>query len=166
MSEYHDHGHDHVPNPGGRGGEGRPFIGFNYRMMEIQGALGLAQLAKLDGMVAAQKQNKQFFQEAASVLPGVEYREILDPAGESATFFCFMLPDRERAEAVNQALRQEGVGAVRWRARTAGTTIPTGTPPGRQDSRGNGWPFTAHGKRRIVYDPRDCRFRPPCSNAP
>jgi len=48
MSEYHDHGHDHVSNPGGRGGEGRRFIGFNYRMMELQGAIGIAQLAKLD----------------------------------------------------------------------------------------------------------------------
>ncbi len=154
MSEYHDHGHDHVPNPGGRGGEGRPFIGFNYRMMEIQGALGLAQLAKLDGMVAAQKQNKQFFQEAASVLPGVEYREILDPAGDSATFFCFMLPDRERAEAVNQALRQEGDGAVRW-SENGWHYYPNwehlldGKTPAA-----NGWPFTAHGKRRIVYDPQ------------
>ena len=27
MSEYQDHGHDHVENPGGRGGEGRRFIG-------------------------------------------------------------------------------------------------------------------------------------------
>ncbi len=48
MSEYQDHGHDHAPNPGGRGGEGRRFIGSNYRMMEIQGAIGIAQLAKLD----------------------------------------------------------------------------------------------------------------------
>ena len=70
MSEYHDHGHDHVENPGGRGGEGRSFIGFNYRMMELQGAIGLAQLAKLDDMVAAQQANKQRLQEAISVLPG------------------------------------------------------------------------------------------------
>ncbi|MDD5154762.1 MAG: DegT/DnrJ/EryC1/StrS family aminotransferase, partial [Desulfovibrionales bacterium] len=52
--EYHDHGHDHVPNPGGRGGEGRSFIGLNYRMMELQGAIGLAQLAKLDSIIARQ----------------------------------------------------------------------------------------------------------------
>lgn len=61
MSEYHDHGHDHIPNPGGRGGEGRPFIGFNYRMMEIQGAIGLAQLAKLDEIVTRQRANKEYY---------------------------------------------------------------------------------------------------------
>jgi 8-amino-3,8-dideoxy-alpha-D-manno-octulosonate transaminase len=49
-SEYHDHGHDHnhtVP----RGLEKRNFIGVNYRMMELQGALGLAQLHKLDTLI-------------------------------------------------------------------------------------------------------------------
>jgi 8-amino-3,8-dideoxy-alpha-D-manno-octulosonate transaminase len=154
MSEYHDHGHDHVPNPGGRGGEGRPFVGFNYRMMEIQGAIGLAQLAKLDGMVTAQKKNKQFFQEAVSVLSGVEYREILDPAGDSATFISFMLPDRQRTDAVNQVLRQEGVGAVRW-SENGWHYYPNwehlleGKTPAA-----NGWPFTAHGKRRVIYDPQ------------
>ena len=91
MSEYQDHGHDHLPNPGGRGGEGRPFIGFNYRMMEIQGAIGLAQLAKLDRIVAAQKANKAFLREAVSVLPGVTFREILDAEGDSATFLTFKI---------------------------------------------------------------------------
>ncbi|MCL1980466.1 MAG: DegT/DnrJ/EryC1/StrS family aminotransferase, partial [Proteobacteria bacterium] len=153
MSEYQDHGHDHEPNPGGRGGEGRSFIGFNYRMMEIQGAIGLAQLAKLDGIVAAQKKNKTFFQEAVGVLPGVQFREILDEAGDSATFLTFLLPDAQRATAVSQALREAGAGAVRWSENgwhyypnwehlLAGKTYCQG-----------GWPFSMGGKRRVVYDP-------------
>lgn len=154
MSEYQDHGHDHAPNPGGRGGEGRPFIGFNYRMMEIQGAIGLAQLAKLDGIVAAQKTNKAFFQEAASVLPGVRFREILDTDGDSATFLTFMLPDSERTTAVNQVLRNEGVGAVRW-SENGWHYYPNWEHliEGKTYCHG-GWPFSAHGKRRIVYDPQ------------
>ena len=154
MSEYHDHGHDHVPNPGGRGGEGRPFIGSNYRMMEIQGAIGLAQLAKLDGIVAAQKRNKQFYQEAVSVLPGVEFREILDDAGDSATFLTFFLPDRERTTAVNQVLRDHGVGAVRW-SENGWHYYPNWEHllEGKTYCHG-GWPFNAHGKRRVVYDPQ------------
>jgi len=154
MSEYHDHGHDHVPNPGGRGGEGRPFIGFNYRMMEIQGAIGLAQLAKLDTIVAEQKKNKQFFQEAVRVLPGVRFREILDPEGDSATFLTFMLPDKERTTAVNQVLRDQGVGAVRW-SENGWHYYPNWEHllEGKTYCQG-GWPFAAHGKRRIVYDPQ------------
>ena len=154
MSEYQDHGHDHVPNPGGRGGEGRPFIGFNYRMMEIQGAIGLAQLAKLDGIVAAQKKNKAFFQEAASVLPGVQFREILDEAGDSATFLTFLLPDAARTTAVNQVLRDQGVGAVRW-SENGWHYYPNWEHllEGKTYCEG-GWPFRAGGKRRVVYDPQ------------
>ncbi len=154
MSEYHDHGHDHVPNPGARGGEGRRFIGFNYRMMEIQGAIGLAQLAKLDDMITAQKKNKAALREAVAAIPGVEFRTILDEEGDSATFLCFMLPDADRASAVNEVLRENGVGAInfgentwhfypRWEHLAAGKTLCE-----------NGWPFTDGNRRRLVYDPQ------------
>ena len=154
MSEYQDHGHDHVPNPGGRGGEGRSFIGFNYRMMEIQGAIGLAQLAKLDGIVAAQKKNKKFFREAVGVLPGVQFREILDEAGDSATFLTFLLPDAQRAAAVNQALREAGAGAVRW-SENGWHYYPNWEHllGGKTYCQG-GWPFSVGGKRRVIYDPQ------------
>jgi len=153
MSEYQDHGHDHAVNPGGRGGEGRRFIGFNYRMMELQGAIGLAQLAKLDNMIVEQKKNKAVIKEAAGAIPGVTFRDILDEDGDSATFLAFMLPDRERAAQVNQVLRDNGAGAInfgentwhfypQWEHLANGSTLCKG-----------GWPFSAHGKRRVVYDP-------------
>lgn len=154
MAEYQDHGHDHIPNPGGRGGESRSFIGFNFRMMEIQGAIGLAQLAKLNGIVTAQQRNKQFFQEAVSVLPGVSFREILDPAGDSATFLTFLLPEKGKTQAVNAVLRQEGAGAIQW-AENNWHYYPRWEHllEGKTYCHG-GWPFQAHGKRRVVYDPQ------------
>lgn len=153
MSEYHDHGHDHAENPGGRGADGQSFIGFNYRMMELQGAIGLAQLAKLDDMVAAQKANKKVIKQAAAAIPGVTFRTILDEEGDSATFLAFMLPDAERAAAVNQVLRDNGAGAInfgentwhfypRWEHLARGATLCH-----------DGWPFSYQGKRRVVYDP-------------
>lgn len=153
MSEYHDHGHDHIPNPGGRGGESRSFCGFNYRMMELQGAIGLAQLAKLDSMITAQKANKTLLKEAAQAIPGVSFRDILDEEGDSSTFFAFMLPDKERAAAVNQVLRDNGAGAINWAENTWHFY-----PKWEQLLEGktlchSGWPFTAHGKRRFHYDP-------------
>ncbi len=152
MSEYHDHGHDHVVNPGGRGGEGRRFIGFNYRMMEIQGAMGLAQLAKLDEMIVSQKKNKQRLQEAVCKIPGLELRKIIDEDGDSATFFAFMLENKERAAAVNQVLKDNGAGAINfgenswhfypaWEHLISGKTLARG-----------GWPFSAGGTRRFIYD--------------
>lgn len=154
LSEYHDHGHDHVVNPGGRGGEGRRFIGFNFRMMELQGALGLAQLAKLDGIVAAQKANKARMREAVAVIPGVTFRAQVDAAGDSATFLAFFLPTADKARAVNGVLREHGAGAVyfaentwhyypRWEHLLNGSTLAR-----------SGWPFNeADGRRRVIYDP-------------
>ena len=154
MSEYHDHGHDHVINPGGRGGEGRSFIGFNYRMMEIQGAIGLAQLAKLDYMVEEQRKNKAALKEAAAGIRGVTFRNLLDEQGDSATFLAFFLPDAEKALAVNQVLKENGAGAIyfadntwhyypKWEHLINGSTLAR-----------SGWPFRDDGsKRKVVYDP-------------
>jgi 8-amino-3,8-dideoxy-alpha-D-manno-octulosonate transaminase len=152
-SEYHDHGHDHAVNPGGRGGEGRRFIGFNYRMMELQGAIGLAQLAKLDSMIASQQKNKAILKEAASKIAGVSFRDILDEQGDSATFFAFMLPDKEQAAKVNQVLRENNAGAINfgentWHFYPSWEHLLEGKTLAR-----NGWPFNAHGKRRVIYDP-------------
>ena len=155
MSEYQDHGHDHVANPGGRGGEGRSFIGFNFRMMELQGAIGLAQLAKLDGIVAAQRRNKAVLREVVAQLPEVSFRTVLDPAGDNASFLAFFLPDAQRARQVNAVLAEQGAGAVyfanntwhyypKWEHLLAGSTLAR-----------SGWPFQeADGRRRVHYDPQ------------
>jgi 8-amino-3,8-dideoxy-alpha-D-manno-octulosonate transaminase len=155
MSEYQDHGHDHVPNPGGRGGEGRSFIGFNYRMMELQGAIGIAQLAQLDYIVASQRKNKAAMRQSVSKLPGVTFRTLVDEEGDSATFLAFFLPNRETAQAVNQILQDNGAGAIsfadntwhyypKWEHLLNGSTICD-----------SGWPFKdQEGRRKVVYDPQ------------
>ncbi|MEE4241240.1 MAG: DegT/DnrJ/EryC1/StrS family aminotransferase [Desulfopila sp.] len=154
MSEYHDHGHDHIPNPGTRGGEGRNFIGFNYRMMELQGAIGIAQLAKLDFMIEQQKKHKRKIKEAVSSIPGISFRATPDENGDSATFLAFLLNDKDHCVRVNQHLREKGCGAInfsentwhfypQWEHLLAGSTLTS-----------SGWPFkTEHGKRRVLYSP-------------
>lgn len=154
MSEYHDHGHDHLENPGGRGGEGRRFIGSNYRMMELQGAIGLAQLAKLDSIVAAQRDNKKQLKEAAAAIPGVRFRDLVDESGDSASFFAFTLPEKEQCQRIASALRRDGVGAInfsenswhfypKWEHLLEAKTVTR-----------SGYPFSNEGgKRRIIYDP-------------
>ena len=93
-SEYHDHGHDHDPTVG-RGLEKRRFIGFNYRMMELQGALGLAQLGKLDSnILRKQRENKQVLKDKLADMRGITFRNILDPQGDTATFLIFFFPSR------------------------------------------------------------------------
>ncbi len=111
-SEYQDHGHDHKPV--GRGAEGRRFIGFNYRMMELQGALGLVQLKKLPAMVERYRSHKSALKEALARVPGLTFRDILDPAGDSATFVSWFLPDAATAERMAAILAEHGAGAIPW----------------------------------------------------
>jgi len=113
-SEYHDHGHDHNPNVG-RGLEKRNFIGFNYRMMELQGALGLAQLRKLDNIILKrQRENKARIKEALLNIDQITFRNIPDPAGDTATFLIFFLPTADKAKKFNKVMAAEGFGTVYW----------------------------------------------------
>ena len=108
---YHDHGHDHNPNVG-RAMEGRTILGFNYRMNELQGALGLAQLRKLDTIVAEQQKNKKAIKEVLSNVKGIKFRDLPDPEGDTATFLAFNLPDESAAAKFQKALGSEGVDTV------------------------------------------------------
>jgi len=112
-SEYHDHGHDHNPDVG-RGLEKRNFIGFNYRMMELQGALGLAQLRKLDKILTCQRENKARIKEALSKIDQISFRNIPDPAGDTATFVIFFLPTADKAKAFNKVMTEQGFGTTYW----------------------------------------------------
>ncbi|NLA74913.1 MAG: DegT/DnrJ/EryC1/StrS family aminotransferase [Deltaproteobacteria bacterium] len=112
-SEYSDHGHDHNPNVS-RGLEKRSFIGFNFRMMELQGALGVAQLGRLDNILKIQRENKARLKEALSKFKDITFRHIPDPSGDTATFMMFLLPDEKQAREFNRIMASEGHGAVYW----------------------------------------------------
>ena len=155
MSEYQDHGHDHKVNPGGRGGEGRRFIGFNYRMMELQGAIGIAQLAKLDTMIAAQQKNKAVLKSAAAVIPGVSFRDLIDEKGDSATFFAFSMQDASHCSRVNESLKNDGFGALNFAENSWHFYPGWEHLLGGKTTTFSGYPFIGEGgKRRVVYDPQ------------
>jgi 8-amino-3,8-dideoxy-alpha-D-manno-octulosonate transaminase len=152
-SEYHDHGHDHDPNVG-RGLEKRSFLGQNYRMMELQGALGLAQLKKLDNVILAkQRENKLRIKEALRKIDQITFRNLPDPKGDIASFLMFFLPTEEKAKAFNNVLTEGGCPTVywydntwhyyeRWEHLLAGKTLTR-----------SGYPFkTESGESRCTYE--------------
>jgi 8-amino-3,8-dideoxy-alpha-D-manno-octulosonate transaminase len=113
-SEYHDHGHDHNPKVS-RGLEKRNFIGVNFRMSELQGAVALAQLRKLESVILpAQSKNKARIKEALAKIDQITFREIPDPEGDTATFVTFFLPTARKAKAFNKAMADAGAGAIYW----------------------------------------------------
>jgi len=105
---YHDHGHPHLPGIG-RGLEKRKRPGFNYRMSEIQAALGLVQLEKLKDVIERQRANKRFIKESIRDIPGLTFRTHHDEEGEIATFLLMFLPDSRQVEKFKEVMREKGV---------------------------------------------------------
>jgi 8-amino-3,8-dideoxy-alpha-D-manno-octulosonate transaminase len=112
--QYADHGHDHLGGSN-RGADGHPILGTNFRISELNAAVGLAQLRKLDAMLETQRNNKLRLKAAMAGCPGVTFRELPDPDGDSATFLCFFMPGEESARKTAAALAREKVdGCVYW----------------------------------------------------
>ncbi len=114
VSEYCDHGHDHNPEVG-RALEGRSFLGFNYRMNELQGALGIAQLSKLEDMIQRQQENQALIRETLESTEGITLRKLPENGKDSYTHISFFLPDAERARTFHKSLAQKGVSAIYFR---------------------------------------------------
>jgi 8-amino-3,8-dideoxy-alpha-D-manno-octulosonate transaminase len=104
---YTDHGHDHIGND--RGAELHPFIGYNYRISELHAAVGLAQFRKLDQFLAIQKKNHVYLQAELAKIPGLKFRTIPDPAGNSHTFLSWFMPSTELTEAIVAELKAQQI---------------------------------------------------------
>lgn len=106
--QYADHGHDHLGGSD-RGADGHPIMGSNFRISELNAAVGVAQLKKLDKILEIQRRNKQAVKDAMTGLPGVTFRDIPDPQGDSATFLSFFMEDETKARNTCKALGEAGV---------------------------------------------------------
>ena len=110
-SEYADHGHDHNPDVG-RALEGRSILGFNYRMNELQGAIGLAQLGKIDDMIKRQQENQALIRESLESIEGVTLRALPEKGKDRYTHVCFCLPDGDKAALFHKTITANGVAAI------------------------------------------------------
>ena len=106
---YTDHGHDHVGND--RGAESHPFLGYNFRISELNAAVGLAQVRRLDSFVTTQRKNKKVLKDALKTIPEVTFRRIPDEEGDSAGFLSFFMATKELADKVVKAFKEHGVDA-------------------------------------------------------
>lgn len=110
---YADHGHDHIGDD--RGAENHPMMGYNYRISELNAAVGLAQLRKLDQILSTQRQNKAAIKEGIQNIEKIQFRHLPDADGDSATFLSFMLPDEATARKAAKDLAGAGVdGCFYW----------------------------------------------------
>jgi 8-amino-3,8-dideoxy-alpha-D-manno-octulosonate transaminase len=110
---YADHGHDHIGSD--RGAEAHLIIGANHRISELNAAVGLAQLRKLDRILETQRRHKAAIKAAMADIPRIAFRQLPDPDGDSATFLSFFMPDLASARQAVKALAAAGVdGCFHW----------------------------------------------------
>lgn len=88
-------------------------VGFNYRMTDIQAAVGLVQLAKLDTMVRRRRELAARYQEMLADVPGL--RTVRDPRWGESNFQSFWVEVDARYPLSRNdlltALAEEGVSA-------------------------------------------------------
>jgi len=106
---YSDHGHDYNPNVP-RGQDTRSMWGFNYKVTELHGAIGLAQLRKLDFILERQRNNKNRIKQGIKDVPGIEFREIPDPEGDAGDTLIFFVQSKEKASEFAKKLASKGIG--------------------------------------------------------
>ncbi len=105
---WHDHGHENNPLVP-RWEDTRASSGFNFRMMELQAAVGLAQLKKLDSVIEAQRQNRDLIWRAIASVEGVEPREVVLGAYETADALVFFVKDSATAKRCRENLLSDGL---------------------------------------------------------
>ncbi len=107
--QFQDHGHDHIGND--RGAETHPFMGYNFRISELNAAIGLAQLDKLDGILKTQKENYTILREVLETVKGVTFRRVPEGGEENYSFLNFFLPTEKLTKRTYKALSEAGVDA-------------------------------------------------------
>lgn len=131
---------------------GEVFPGVNFRMGELAGAVALVQLRKLDGLLARMRSLKSRIKNAISQLPGITFRRLNDPEGDTAICLVMYLPDSEAATKFAEYLKAEGV--------EAGTIYNAGVPD---------WHIYAHWKHimdKVTATPEGCPYTCPFYKGP
>lgn len=85
-------------------------LGFNYRLTELQAALGLSQLARLESFVAARQQLAERYDSLLAGLP-LEVPARKSFATSALHLYTVKLHNKEKRAAVFKTLRDAGIGA-------------------------------------------------------
>ena len=116
FKRYHDHGHKllkHLP----RGNDEAAMPGFNYRMTELQAAVGLAQIKKMKFIL---KENKKRFEALKkSIIKKTYIRKIYPGSTPSYDTFLFKVKKNQKNK-ITKYLNKVGIGtknlpdAIKW----------------------------------------------------
>jgi 8-amino-3,8-dideoxy-alpha-D-manno-octulosonate transaminase len=156
--EYSDHGHEYNPNLP-RGEDTRSCWGFNYKMTELQGAVGLAQLKKLDYILKKQREHKKQIKEGVKDIKKIEFRELPDPAGDAGDTLIFFVESIKKASKFAKLLAEKKLGtknlpdAINWHFAGTWNHIFSDCPEYKGKNLANVWEKSNNLLRRAIAIP-------------
>ena len=98
--------------------------------MELQGAVGLAQLRKLPSIVEAQRSNRDRLRTVLAGLSGIDFRESPSGSRDTADALVFFVKDNPTALKCREALLEKGIStkilpeATTWHFAATWTHMP------------------------------------------
>lgn len=113
----HDHGHEYSDS--NRANDPAILRGFNYRMTEIQAAIGMVQLSKLDHIINTQKENKARLKERIRTL-GFSFREIVADSGDIGDSLIVLIDKKLKSQTLTKLIQEYSLptknipDAIRW----------------------------------------------------
>ncbi len=132
-----------------RDGQGcHPEIGFNYRMTNLQAAVGLAQFERLEEFLARKKAFNKAYRDALGDIAGIRFQEEYRGAESSCWFTCIIAGDAAARRQWQAVLKESGVPTRRI------------FPPVSELPPYRGCRFIDRGNSRYIYERGICL---PCS---
>mgnify|MGYP001426247589 CR=1 FL=1 len=107
IREFHDHGHESNPSVP-RGRDTRSIMGLNLRMSELQAAVGLAQLEKLDHIIERNRYNKGLLKSLIKHNNNIKFRKIIDEDQELADTLIFYFDNNIKASKFVSKYNESG----------------------------------------------------------
>jgi len=100
---WHDHGHENKPRLK-RWEDTRRSSGFNFRMTELQAAVGLAQLKKFDKIFLKHKKNKDKVLSVIKNIKHIKYRTIPKDSIDASESIIFSFSEESKAKLFRKKL--------------------------------------------------------------
>jgi dTDP-4-amino-4,6-dideoxygalactose transaminase len=98
---------------GGWGPRAYEFLGLNYRMSELQGAVGCGQIRKLEWVTTARNRNGDCLSELIAGAPGIRPQQVTPGGRHTYWVYALVVQPKARFTAAQfaEALTAEGLGA-------------------------------------------------------
>ncbi|MGH8613180.1 MAG: DegT/DnrJ/EryC1/StrS family aminotransferase [Gammaproteobacteria bacterium] len=93
--------------------ESYPAIGFNFRMTDIQAAIGCEQLKRLPGIINRRRELRSRYRSILSQIPGLGLQAEPDWARSTWQSFCVRLPEESNQRKVMRSMLDAGVATRR-----------------------------------------------------